>query len=62
MTSFKGTTFKELNSDGYTGWPRVTVSVKKKIPGGDDNVIQKIGTGPSRAQIPALLTAAQATT
>lgn len=59
MTSFRSKTFKELNNDGYTAWPRATVSARKKIPGGPHKVIQKIGTAASTAQIPALMTEAE---
>lgn len=60
MTSFDGTTFKELSADGYVTWPKAAVSVIKKVPGGALNVIQRIGTAVSRVTIPALVTAAQA--
>lgn len=59
MTSFDGTTFKQLSDNGYVTWPKASVRVIKKIPGGPLNVIQKIGTGVSRVTIPALMTEAQ---
>jgi hypothetical protein len=59
-TSFDSAAFLELASDGvYAGWSKTGSVVFKKIPGGDDTVIQKTGTGLPRLTMQALMTAAQ---
>lgn len=64
MTSFDGVTIKgERGNDGtsFPTWNKPGVSVVKKIPGGDVNVIQIIGTGPARLGLAVKVTFAQLT-
>ena len=62
MASFASATFDELGNDStYNIWSKAGIAVVKKIPGGDDSVIQKIGIDLPRLSMPVKGTAAQIT-
>jgi hypothetical protein len=62
VASFDSAGFDELGQDSvYNIWSKSGIAITKKIPGGDKNVIQKIGVDLPRLAMPIKATASQIT-
>jgi len=61
MSSFDGKTFQERGEQGKNSpsWDDNDIIVIKKVPGGDLNVIQRIGADVQRLAMPISCTAAE---